>query len=129
MSYPENNYYNNNYDNDNYYRHHTNHTYTYEPFIGMFVLLFMSFLLTCCSHNNNNQNENLNKNLNQNLLKNNLPVIIITDLNNEICSICLEQFVINDKINKLDCEHMFHKECLDEWFINNNCPLCRKIII
>ncbi len=126
MMYPKSNYYNDNsyYDNsydDNY--HITHHKYTYEPFIGMFVLLFISFLLTCCSHNNQNQN------LNQNLLKNNLPVIIITDLNNEICSICLEQFVINDKINKLDCEHMFHKECLDEWFINNNCPLCRKIII
>jgi hypothetical protein len=33
----------------------------------------------------------------------------------------------NDKT--LDCKHIFHKKCIDEWTSNNNtCPLCRKII-
>jgi hypothetical protein len=43
------------------------------------------------------------------------------------CSICLLELKKNDKT--LDCKHIFHKKCIDEWISNNNtCPLCRKII-
>jgi hypothetical protein len=43
------------------------------------------------------------------------------------CSICLLELKKNDKT--LDCQHIFHKKCIDEWISNNNtCPLCRKII-
>ena len=43
------------------------------------------------------------------------------------CSICLE------KINKCgknitlnECNHIFHKKCLEKWVIqNNSCPNCR----
>ena len=117
--YPSNNYEYNEYNNNSVQQH------AYEPLIGMIMVLFCSFILTYfCSSNN--------PNLNQNLIENNLPIFIITKSTkniNEICSICLDEFVINDEINKLECLHKFHKECLDEWFINNNCPLCRKIII
>ena len=46
------------------------------------------------------------------------------------CSICLERYVVNDKIINLDCRHSFHKGCLNEWLKNNNtCPQCRENII
>ena len=54
------------------------------------------------------------------------------------CSICLEEISFSNKkdIIELDCNHLFHKECLNPWIrnslrLNNNagCPLCREIII
>jgi hypothetical protein len=43
------------------------------------------------------------------------------------CSICLLELKKHEKT--LDCQHIFHKKCIDEWISNNNtCPLCRKII-
>ena len=47
------------------------------------------------------------------------------------CSICLEEIEENDDIKKLmNCNHVFHKSCIDTWSNNNNtCPLCRKHII
>ena len=43
----------------------------------------------------------------------------------DICSICYD----NEKIEwcKLDCNHLFHFECVDLWVKRNkSCPLCRK---
>ena len=46
------------------------------------------------------------------------------------CSICYQQFQMNDYYRELDgCKHMFHKKCIDEWFFQSksySCPLCRK---
>jgi len=53
----------------------------------------------------------------------------IDNLLNE-CSICIEQFQVNEKILTLPCSHIYHKSCLQKWLINNqNCPLCREDII
>jgi hypothetical protein len=42
----------------------------------------------------------------------------------EECSICYEE---NDKqCAVLRCKHLYHKECIDKWLINNTtCPQCR----
>jgi len=46
------------------------------------------------------------------------------------CSICLENYKINDKIINLNCNHKFHKDCLKLWIKKNNtCPQCRENII
>ena len=41
------------------------------------------------------------------------------------CSICLEEIEETDDIKKLmNCNHFFHKSCIDTWSNNNNtCPL------
>jgi len=63
-----------------------------------------------------------------------------TDVDEELlkkklqCSICLEDFKLNDKYIALDCDepHIFHSGCetcsgIKEWLKrNNSCPLCRK---
>lgn len=54
-----------------------------------------------------------------------------SDLENLLneCSICLDEYKINDKIMILDCEHIYHKECIKLWLDkNDNCPICREII-
>ena len=43
------------------------------------------------------------------------------------CSICLENFNINNKCIKIpECQHIFHKDCIYKWFDKNKtCPICR----
>tara|TARA_Y100001958_G_C21247511_1_gene578931 strand:- start:5061 stop:5441 length:381 start_codon:yes stop_codon:yes gene_type:complete len=98
----------------------------YSPFIGMFFLLFISLCVSCLPPRSNNTSD---LEIRQRLLVNNLPVLIIENDIDDSCSICLEKYKLNDMINRLNCNHIYHKECLDNWIQNNNCPLCRSIII
>jgi hypothetical protein len=43
------------------------------------------------------------------------------------CSICLENFIDNDKLIKLKCNHNFHHNCIKNWLCkeSNKCPVCR----
>ncbi|CAM8985328.1 unnamed protein product [Rhodiola kirilowii] len=43
------------------------------------------------------------------------------------CSVCLNHFEPESKINKLGCGHLFHNTCLEKWlnYWNTTCPLCR----
>ena len=41
------------------------------------------------------------------------------------CSICLENFVVGDKILYLPCFHYYHAKCIETWVKNSDkCPLC-----
>jgi hypothetical protein len=44
-----------------------------------------------------------------------------------ICSICQDNFAINQIIREIKhCEHIFHKPCIDHWFEQHvHCPVCR----
>lgn len=43
------------------------------------------------------------------------------------CAICKLKIKKNERINRLDCRHVYHAECLGQWFlINIICPLCRR---
>lgn len=63
------------------------------------------------------------------------PYIIITDkekLHDDTCSICYEPFIISDEMNdriiQINCNHQYHKQCIDKWNFdknNLNCPTCR----
>ena len=43
-------------------------------------------------------------------------------------SICLVVFVNEDEVHVLECEHVFHANCIEAWFKGGNfaCPLCRR---
>ena len=46
----------------------------------------------------------------------------------EKCSICLMEYDDSDQIRTLtDCGHLYHKDCIDQWFATGNfsCPMCR----
>ena len=47
-----------------------------------------------------------------------------------ICSICLEPFILQDKVIILKCKHGYHEDCIKHWFENGNrtCPMCRENI-
>jgi len=44
------------------------------------------------------------------------------------CAICYEEFNEKSVIRKLNCPHMFHKNCIDQWIDRKKftCPLCNK---
>lgn len=51
------------------------------------------------------------------------------------CTICLENVKKKEFIRQLNCNHKYHKKCIDNWlytlYLNDdilNCPLCRKIV-
>lgn len=47
----------------------------------------------------------------------------------EKCMICLEIFEEKDIVGNIDCNHVFHINCLQEWGKRNpKCPLCKKDI-
>lgn len=46
---------------------------------------------------------------------------------NERCIVCQEHFNDIDECRQLNCEHVFHLACIDEWLENHSykCPCCR----
>ena len=44
------------------------------------------------------------------------------------CNICFENYIKNDTLKKLNCNHIFHKDCLYDWLCKEKvtCPTCRK---
>lgn len=44
----------------------------------------------------------------------------------ENCSVCKDNFEVNQIILKLPCKHIFHEECIMPWLKErNSCPTCR----
>ncbi len=43
------------------------------------------------------------------------------------CAICTEDFVEDDDISKVKCNHIFHTKCITEWgHYKCECPTCRQ---
>lgn len=61
---------------------------------------------------------------------NSLPEVAIQQEHlgtHDSCSVCKEDFVLNEKVTKLPCSHLFHKDCIVPWLKQHcTCPLCRK---
>lgn len=46
---------------------------------------------------------------------------------NSNCTICLEDYVLNEEVILIEhCDHIFHKKCLETWInTKNSCPNCQ----
>ncbi|KAJ8557832.1 hypothetical protein K7X08_004598 [Anisodus acutangulus] len=44
------------------------------------------------------------------------------------CAICLEDYIVGDKIRILPCRHKFHATCVDAWLTSwrTFCPVCKR---
>ncbi|KIY47721.1 hypothetical protein FISHEDRAFT_74387 [Fistulina hepatica ATCC 64428] len=45
----------------------------------------------------------------------------------ERCLVCLDEYEPDDELRIMNCQHGFHKRCVDRWLETgkNNCPACR----
>lgn len=42
------------------------------------------------------------------------------------CPVCMEDFVLDEKVKELSCRHFFHNDCIVEWLkLHATCPTCR----
>eukprot|EP01038_Epipyxis_sp_PR26KG_P016225 gene16225-22080_t len=63
-----------------------------------------------------------------------LPLITIEDSHiqgsdDHTCPICLNEMAVGDQARSFRCNHIFHKQCVDEWLrVNASCPTCRKLV-
>ena len=47
------------------------------------------------------------------------------------CAVCLSGFSKEEKVRELVCDHIFHNECIHDWFMKAKspaCPLCRNVL-
>jgi hypothetical protein len=51
------------------------------------------------------------------------------DEENKRCTICLEDFINNDKVIFLPCFHIYHKNCIEERLLKNELKPCVKCLI
>ena len=50
----------------------------------------------------------------------------LTQLSKENCLICQQKYKINSEVLYMPCLHLYHKECIIRWLINNDkCPTCK----
>ena len=108
--------------------------YPIDVFITLAIFTFATVQLIKCYTNFKeyiyNQRNQLRRPLN-NIDINSLNTLVVCDeLPDNTCSVCLDEFKDEDVLVKLNCEHIFHKDCLEPWLNNNrNCPLCRQNIV
>jgi len=42
------------------------------------------------------------------------------------CTICKDEFKLDELVTQLPCSHLFHSECVTTWLkMHNQCPVCR----
>uniref|UniRef100_A0A146MDJ9 RING-type E3 ubiquitin transferase n=1 Tax=Lygus hesperus TaxID=30085 RepID=A0A146MDJ9_LYGHE len=63
---------------------------------------------------------------------NEIPTVVISkdqvDINLQ-CSVCWEDFKIDEQVRKLPCEHVYHENCIIPWLeLHGTCPICRKTL-
>lgn len=47
------------------------------------------------------------------------------------CAVCLAEFEQEEKVRELECDHIFHHDCIYDWFMKAKsaaCPLCRNLL-
>uniref|UniRef100_A0A6B2LBF7 RING-type domain-containing protein n=1 Tax=Arcella intermedia TaxID=1963864 RepID=A0A6B2LBF7_9EUKA len=46
------------------------------------------------------------------------------------CVVCLDAFIVEQQIKKLQCNHAYHSECIDKWLEKSRfCPVCNQEVL
>lgn len=44
------------------------------------------------------------------------------------CSVCMEDFILEESVRQLPCSHLYHNDCIIPWLeMHGTCPICRKV--
>ncbi|KAG7364913.1 ring finger domain containing protein [Nitzschia inconspicua] len=51
----------------------------------------------------------------------------LSDPNNRECCVCLENHMLDERVTRLPCAHIFHSHCILDWLTHHSCtcPVCR----
>jgi hypothetical protein len=61
------------------------------------------------------------------LIEEQLPTRLYTADLGVACPICLADYLTEDQVRTLPCNHSFHVLCIDTWLTaRNDCPMCRQ---
>lgn len=55
-----------------------------------------------------------------------------TDVESDVgcCSICLAEYVQDERLIMLPCRHVYHRTCVTEWLLGHTqCPLCKQDVL
>jgi len=84
----------------------------------------------------NTVNEKYSEKEENNDIINNIPSVTFKtiNVNNNVektcnCIVCMCEIEENEECKKLECGHIFHSDCIDNWLKRTlECPMCRNII-
>ena len=87
-------------------------------------MIFIRLLLLNSTSNLNELQEDVKITVEETAVEQ-LPLIKITE--NNTCSICMEDLKIDTEATKLNCNHLYHPDCIKSYLLNYDykCPLCR----
>jgi len=59
-------------------------------------------------------------------------LIPVTEMPDDVadCVICLDSFEVGQRVDKLNCNHYYHRNCIEEWFKEKRkleCPICKQV--
>ncbi|KAJ2949406.1 hypothetical protein O0L34_g15320 [Tuta absoluta] len=58
------------------------------------------------------------------------PVTAEQAANNATCSVCWDVFQVGEMVSKLECDHIFHANCIQPWLqLHATCPICRRSLL
>jgi hypothetical protein len=62
-------------------------------------------------------------------IESHFPVLVMTsDYDESVCSVCFEKFCQNQEVRQLYCGHVFHDNCIQDWILkgtSEGCCECR----
>ncbi|XP_011184985.1 E3 ubiquitin-protein ligase Godzilla isoform X2 [Zeugodacus cucurbitae] len=95
--------------------------------IGLCFLIMIFYMIYKCVREERRLRRHR---LPKNMLKK-LPILKYTknsDLSQDTCVICLDEFAEGDKLRVLPCKHPYHSHCIDPWLTENRrvCPICKR---
>ena len=101
---------------------------------NIFMLMFINNII---NHSKDiiNYNENIISTLNKDVILtlneediNNLNKYILKNNLEDKCSICFDDMKINQEVIELQCNHIYHSNCINEYLTNYNykCPCCKE---
>ena len=122
-------------DNHDDYINNTNNTRSNMDLYGIDVVFQVAFFTLGFTLIFNCLNKGRQKIIDYYNKKSQLKEYMYNNNNNNnntdnVCCICIEEFMNNDKLTELNCKHIYHTYCINEWFEKDKtCPICRHSIL
>jgi hypothetical protein len=119
----KNQYYQNNSNTDDLIGVNSDGFYIFFGFIAFIIALI--HICRCCNVGTNRRSSLRQPIRNPEEIEKK-TILFETDSSPKTCSICLENYKPNEPLIQLQCNHIYHPDCINDWLRRqSSCPLCR----